>query len=88
MFRRRNKFIMSINGWGGTGSDFLVDDITKNSEGTMEDNKIVNIACFCCGKLVQVMLPFYGCVYCSDCISNDKFSATTERFYRTPNPED
>lgn len=31
-----------------------------------------DIPCFSCGALVHVMLPFYGCVYCRDCMSPKK----------------
>lgn len=35
------------------------------------------LPCESCGKPVTVMLPFVGCVYCSDCItaSNNYYSS-------------
>ena len=32
------------------------------------------VPCFNCGKLVHVMLPFYGCVFCSDCTKSGSYS--------------
>ena len=27
----------------------------------------VKIPCYNCGKLVDIWLPYYGCVFCEDC---------------------
>lgn len=31
------------------------------------ERKMGFVACQCCGKKVEVMLPFIGCVTCTDC---------------------
>lgn len=33
----------------------------------------VEISCFNCGEPVQVMLPFYGCVYCAECMISEGY---------------
>lgn len=39
------------------------------------------LPCQSCGKLVTVMLPFYGCVFCSDCIKGESYeTADSEEF--------
>jgi hypothetical protein len=35
--------------------------------------KIAEIPCQNCGTLVNVRLPFYGCVFCSDCMKFESF---------------
>lgn len=51
----------------------------------MNEPKLVEANCFSCGKPVMIVVPFYGCVYCSDCIKSEStinYSATTEDFKR------
>jgi hypothetical protein len=45
-----------------------------NESGTWVYNNDVKyqlgeVPCDSCGKMVAVLLPFVGCVYCGDCIS-------------------
>jgi len=35
---------------------------------TKEENDFATIPCTNCGTPVQVMLPFNGCVFCSQCV--------------------
>ncbi len=38
--------------------------------------------CQNCGKMVPVMLPFFGCIFCGDCMRNDSGQYDgTEDFY-------
>ena len=43
---------------------------------------IGKVPCQNCGRLVTVMLPFLGCVFCSDCIKGDSgYNDGDETFY-------
>jgi hypothetical protein len=35
------------------------------------EHKEGEVPCQSCGKVVRVTLPFYGCVFCSDCKNSD-----------------
>ena len=41
----------------------------------IEKRTLSEIPCFNCGKLVSVMLPFYGCIYCSECMKGGSVSS-------------
>lgn len=38
-----------------------------------ETNTTEELPCQNCGKLVWVTLPFYGCVFCSDCMKGESY---------------
>jgi len=41
----------------------------------LEERTLSEVPCFNCGKLVSVMLPFYGCIFCSDCMKGGAYSS-------------
>ena len=48
---------------------------------TLSEPKLVNAPCQNCGKMVQVMIPFVGCVFCSDCARGTSiYEANSEDF--------
>ena len=47
-----------------------------------QEKTVGEIPCQNCGKMVTVMLPFIGCVFCSDCMKGDSgWNDGTEQFY-------
>lgn len=47
-------------------------------------NKIIWewVPCQNCGKLVHICLPFYGCVFCDECMEGEsyRYTATAKEF--------
>lgn len=43
---------------------------------------MAEVPCQNCGRMVSVMLPFYGCVFCSDCQDGGSYSAMAEEFFK------
>ena len=54
--------------WGM--KDNLNNIIFKKSEEPVE---LVEAECQNCGKKVMIALPFYGCVFCSDCKKGESY---------------
>jgi hypothetical protein len=54
--------------------------IYNYNEETGKEVVIIDTPCQNCGKMVKVMLPFIGCIFCSDCssVSHDYWTASTE----------
>lgn len=53
------------------------------------EHKMSELPCQNCGKLVRVMLPFYGCVFCEDCASGESYeTADAPEFKRKLNWEE
>lgn len=45
--------------------------------------QVVLVPCFNCFKKVAVVLPFYGCIFCSDCQETEyNYSADAPEFKR------
>ena len=38
-----------------------------------EPKKLIEAECQNCGKKVMVPSPFYGCVFCSDCMGGESY---------------
>ena len=56
------------------------NDYTQRDEETPTMGKM---PCQNCGKMVTVMLPFIGCVFCGDCMRGDSSSeANSEAFHK------
>lgn len=36
-------------------------------------SKTEELPCQNCGKLVLVTVPFYGCIFCSECIESESY---------------
>ena len=54
---------------------------TNNSYSYQPERKLVWTQCQSCGKSVQIIIPFIGCVYCDDCSeSNNSISIGSEEF--------
>lgn len=51
---------------GGAASQIMMNETTITLNTTVKP-ELAELPCFSCGELVAVMLPFYGCVYCTDC---------------------
>jgi len=46
-----------------------------------ENPVIGSLPCQNCGKIVVVVLPFYGCVFCDDCMKgNGSYEANASEF--------
>lgn len=35
--------------------------------------KVAKMPCQNCGKMVNVMVPFYGCIFCSECMKGESY---------------
>ena len=56
-----------------------------------KDPETAQIPCMNCGKMVTVTLPFYGCIYCAECMEGQdsiSYTAATEQFTRPPKGEE
>jgi len=48
-----------------------------------ETPTIGEVPCQNCGRMVTVVLPFIGCVFCDDCMKDDSSSdANSEAFHK------
>lgn len=46
----------------------------------LEDVRMAKLPCENCGRVVSVIVPFVGCVFCNDCMMGDSsWEATTEQ---------
>ncbi len=34
----------------------------------MKEYETIKTACHNCGKIITVLTPFYGCIFCADCM--------------------
>lgn len=49
-------------------------------------HKMSEMPCQNCGKMVCVMLPFYGCIFCEDCVGGESYeTADAAEFKQKPN---
>jgi hypothetical protein len=51
----------------------MTDNQTYSCQ-NLEEKTFGDLPCQNCGKLVRVMLPFYGCIFCEDCIKGYSIS--------------
>jgi len=59
--------------------------MSMNKEPTQEqdEKRIAELPCQNCGRLVTVILPFVGCVFCADCAKGDSSGdASSEQIQR------
>ena len=63
-------------------SEFNITASTNNDYFGNQEKALAEIPCQNCGKLVTVMIPFIGCIFCSDCMIGDSgWNDGTEDFY-------
>lgn len=43
----------------------------------------VEMPCFSCDEPVEVMLPFYGCVYCAECMVSEGYGVADAPEFKT-----
>ncbi len=47
------------------------------------EKRTVKLACQNCGELVDVIIPFVGCVFCADCMKGETYNdASAREFYK------
>ena len=46
----------------------------------LDEQKLGEAECQNCGKMVQIILPFYGCVFCVDCQGESYVTADASEF--------
>jgi len=54
-----------------------------------EEKRVVQVPCMSCGRLVTIVVPFIGCVFCGDCITPRTWQtqASTEQFIKRDWPQ-
>ena len=56
---------------------------TSGTSGSWLDEqpkKVIKLPCENCGKLVMVVTPFIGCVYCGECSIGESYSVGAPEF--------
>ncbi len=52
-----------------------MQDYASNVYKSKTEEKVLGtVPCFSCGKKVQVMLPYIGCIYCEECMKSFSWS--------------
>ena len=47
-----------------------------------QEKALAEVPCQNCGRMVTILVPFVGCVFCGDCMRNDTgLNDGTEDFY-------
>ena len=58
----------------------MAGSICKECMEEQDEIKIVKMPCENCGKIVKIIVPFVGCVFCNDCMRGDSsWDASTEQ---------